>query len=101
MLSTAGREMSENWRIGSNRAEGRNVSSANLELKDPVFVDGDSRTLRVARDFREKELVRFVLEKTDGNVSKAAVEFGDQPSHSLSVALPIWVKVAKFINVLK
>ncbi len=57
-------------------AEGKYVSSANLELKDPVLVDGDSRTLRVARDFREKELVRFVLEKTDGNVSKAAVELG-------------------------
>ena len=57
-------------------AEGKYVSSANLELKDRSLVDGDSTTLRAARDFREKELVRLVLEKADGNVSKAAVELG-------------------------
>ena len=57
-------------------AEGKYVSSANLELKDRSLVDGHPTTLRAARDFREKELVRFVLEKSDGNVSKAAVELG-------------------------
>ena len=57
-------------------AEGNYVTPANLELKDLSSIKMDSTTLRVARDLREKELVRFVLEKVDGNVSKAAVELG-------------------------
>jgi len=57
-------------------AEGRYVSPANLELKDLSSVEKDPATLRVARDLREKELVRLVLEKADGNVSKAAIELG-------------------------
>lgn len=57
-------------------AEGQYISPANLELKELSPVDGESSRLRVARDIREKELVRFALEKTDGNVSKAAVELG-------------------------
>jgi two-component system NtrC family response regulator len=56
--------------------EGKYVSPANLELRDLSSIESDSTTLRVARDLREKELVRFVLEKADGNVSKAAVELG-------------------------
>lgn len=57
-------------------AEGKYVRPANLDLKDPSSAERDSTTLRVARDLREKELVQSVLEKTDGNVSKAAVELG-------------------------
>jgi two-component system NtrC family response regulator len=57
-------------------AEGKYVNPSDLELKDPSSVERDSTTLRVARDLREKELVQSVLEKTDGNVSKAAVELG-------------------------
>lgn len=57
-------------------AEGQYISPANLELKELSPADGESSRLRVARDIREKELVRFALEKTDGNVSKAAVELG-------------------------
>lgn len=57
-------------------AEGQYIRPANLELKDLSLVDRDSTTLRVSRELREKELVRVVLEKTDGNVSKAAVELG-------------------------
>ena len=57
-------------------AEGKYVSPANLELKDLSSGDRNSTTLRVARDLREKDLVRFVLEKTEGNVSKAAVKLG-------------------------
>lgn len=57
-------------------AEGQYISTANLELKDPATVDGEPTRLRVARDLREKDLVKLVLEKTDGNVSKAAVELG-------------------------
>ncbi|HEU5093252.1 MAG TPA: PEP-CTERM-box response regulator transcription factor, partial [Nitrospira sp.] len=56
--------------------EGKYVSPANLELRDLSSIERDPTTLRVARDLREKELVRFVLEKADGNVSKAAVELG-------------------------
>jgi two-component system NtrC family response regulator len=56
--------------------EGKYVSPANLELRDLSSIESDSTTLRVARDLREKELVRFVLEKADGNLSKAAVELG-------------------------
>ncbi|MBX3300777.1 MAG: PEP-CTERM-box response regulator transcription factor [Nitrospira sp.] len=57
-------------------AEGQYVSPSNLELKDLSSIDRNSTTLRVARDLREKELVKSVLQKTDGNVSKAAVELG-------------------------
>lgn len=57
-------------------AEGNYVTPANLELKDLSSVDRDSTTLRGARDLREKELVKVVLEKADGNVSKAAIELG-------------------------
>ncbi|NGZ09502.1 MAG: PEP-CTERM-box response regulator transcription factor [Nitrospira sp. LK70] len=57
-------------------AEGKYVSPANLELKNPSPVDSGSTTLRGARDLHEKELVRLVLEKADGNLSKAAVELG-------------------------
>jgi len=57
-------------------AEGKYVSPANLELKDRYSLDRDLPTLRVARDIREKELVKLVMEKSDGNVSKAAVELG-------------------------
>lgn len=57
-------------------AERQYVSPANLELKDLSFIDRNSTTLRVARDLREKELVKSVLQKTDGNVSKAAVALG-------------------------
>lgn len=57
-------------------AEGKYVSPANLELKNPFPVDSGSTTLRDARDLHEKKLVRLVLEKADGNLSKAAVELG-------------------------
>lgn len=57
-------------------AEGKYVSPANLELKEPSSVDRGSSRLRVVRNLHEKELVRSVLEKADGNVSKAAVELG-------------------------
>jgi two-component system NtrC family response regulator len=57
-------------------AEGRYVSPVDLELQHLSSVDRDSTTLRVARDLREKELVKVALEKTEGNVSKAAVELG-------------------------
>lgn len=57
-------------------AEGKYVSPENLELNSLSCAGSDSTTLRTARDVREKELVQSVLEKTDGNVSKAAVELG-------------------------
>ncbi len=70
------RELENRVKRATVMSEGKYVTPANLELKDPSPVDGDSTTLRVARDCREKELVRFVLEKTEGNVSKAAVKLG-------------------------
>lgn len=70
------RELENRVRRAAVMAEGKYVTSANLELKDSSPVDGDSTTLRVARDCREKELVKFILEKTEGNVSKAAVKLG-------------------------
>ncbi len=56
--------------------EGKYVSPANLELKNLSLIDNGSTTLRGARDLHEKELVQLVLEKADGNLSKAAVELG-------------------------
>jgi two-component system NtrC family response regulator len=57
-------------------AEGKYVSPANLELKHCCSFNGDFPTLRAARDLREKELVKLVMEKSAGNVSKAAGELG-------------------------
>jgi two-component system, NtrC family, response regulator len=57
-------------------AEGKYVTPANLELKDPSSAEEDVSTLRASRDSREKDLVRLALEKADGNVSKTATELG-------------------------
>ena len=57
-------------------AEGKYLTPANLELKDVAMTGGDVMTLRGTRDLREKELVRVMLDKVGGNVSKAAVELG-------------------------
>jgi len=57
-------------------AEGKYVSPENLELNSLSCAGSDSTTLRTVRDVHEKQLVQSVLEKTDGNVSKAAVELG-------------------------
>lgn len=57
-------------------AEGKYISPANLELKNPSFIESGSTTLRGSRDLREKELVQLVLEKADGNLSRAAAELG-------------------------
>lgn len=55
-------------------AERKYITPADLELKDPSFVD--KNTLRVARDLREKELVQSVLERAGGNLSRTALELG-------------------------
>jgi two-component system, NtrC family, response regulator len=57
-------------------AEGKYVTPANLELKDPSSAGEDASTLRASRDSREKDLVRLAMDKADGNVSKAAAELG-------------------------
>jgi len=57
-------------------AEGQYVSPTNLELKERSSAGWDSAPLRITRDIREKELVQSMLEKVDGNVSRAAVELG-------------------------
>ncbi|HJS66419.1 MAG TPA: PEP-CTERM-box response regulator transcription factor [Nitrospiraceae bacterium] len=57
-------------------AEGKYVTPVNLELKDPSSAEEDTSTLRASRDSREKELVLLALEKSEGNVSRAAAELG-------------------------
>jgi two-component system, NtrC family, response regulator len=57
-------------------AEGKYVTPANLELKDSSSADEIASTLRASRDSREKDLVRLVMEKAEGNVSKAAADLG-------------------------
>jgi two-component system NtrC family response regulator len=57
-------------------AEGKYMTPANLELKDPSSSEEEGSTLRASRDSREKDLVRLAMEKAEGNVSKAAVELG-------------------------
>lgn len=56
-------------------AEGKYVTPSHLELKPPAS-DDDTLTLRGSRDSREKDLVRLAMEKSQGNVSKAAAELG-------------------------
>jgi len=57
-------------------AEGKYVTPANLELKDPSSAEEEASTLRASRDSREKDLVRLAMEKAEGNVSRAAAELG-------------------------
>jgi len=57
-------------------AEGKYVTPANLELKDPSSSEDEVPTLRASRDNREKDLVRLAMEKAEGNVSRAAAELG-------------------------
>jgi len=57
-------------------AEGKYVTPANLELKDPSLSEEEASTLRASRDSREKDLVRLAWEKAEGNVSRAAAELG-------------------------
>jgi two-component system NtrC family response regulator len=57
-------------------AEGKYVTPANLELKDPSSSEEEVPTLKASRDNREKDLVRLAMEKAEGNVSRAASELG-------------------------
>jgi len=57
-------------------AEGKYVTPANLELKDPSSAEEEGSTIRASRDSREKDLVRLAMEKSEGNVSRAAAELG-------------------------
>jgi two-component system NtrC family response regulator len=82
-------------------AEGKYVSPANLELKDRYSLDGDFPTLRVARDIREKELVRLVMEKSDGNVSKAAVELGISRPTLYQLLARYGLRLPKYANKLE
>jgi two-component system NtrC family response regulator len=57
-------------------AEGKYLTSENLELKDPSSAEEETSTLRASRDSRERDLVRLAMEKAEGNVSRAAEELG-------------------------
>ena len=56
-------------------AEGWYVTPENLELQTTVS-GVDASTLKASRDHREKELVRLAMEKSEGNVTKAASYLG-------------------------
>jgi hypothetical protein len=45
-------------------AEGKYVTPANLELKDPS-AEEDASTLKASRDSRENELVRLAMENAE------------------------------------
>lgn len=57
-------------------AEGKAITSENLDLEHTVVTKGEAGTLRESRESREKELVVLAMEKAQGNVSRAAAELG-------------------------
>jgi two-component system NtrC family response regulator len=57
-------------------AEGRYVTSLNLELREVAAPGGDAATLRASREIREKDLVRLAMEKAEGNITRAAADLG-------------------------
>lgn len=70
------RELENRIKRAAVMAEGKYVTPANLELKDPSSIEGEVSTLRASRNNREKDLVRLAMEKTEWNVSRAATELG-------------------------
>lgn len=57
-------------------AEGKYVTPSNLELQFTGVTEGEASTLRGSRESREKDLVRLAMERSNGNVSRAAAELG-------------------------
>ncbi len=57
-------------------AEGRYLTPSHLELASTGGAEGEAVTIRGLREHREKDLVRLAMEKTNGNVSRAAAELG-------------------------
>lgn len=70
------RELENRIKRAAVMAEGKYVTPANLELKDPSSIEGEVSTLRASRNNREKDLVRLAMEKAEWNVSRAATELG-------------------------
>ena len=70
------RELENRIRRAVLMAEGKYVTPANLELKEPTSSGDEASTLKASRDSREKDLVRLAMEKAEGNVSRAAAELG-------------------------
>ena len=56
-------------------AEGRYVTPLNLELRESL-AHRDTTTLKSSRESREREMVRLAMEKSEGNVSRAAADLG-------------------------
>jgi len=56
-------------------AEGKYVTPSNLGFAEADQA-GDKATLRASREQRERDLVRLAMEKTGGNISRAATELG-------------------------
>ncbi len=57
-------------------AEGRYITPSHLELSSAGGMEGEAVTLRGQRENREKDVVRLAMEKTNGNISRAAAELG-------------------------
>lgn len=57
-------------------AEGKSLTPANLELEQASASSKEAITLKGSRESREKELVLLAMERTQGNVSRAAAELG-------------------------
>jgi len=57
-------------------AEGKAITPDNLELEQAGATGGEVATLRGSRESRERELVLLAMEKTQGNISRAAAELG-------------------------
>ena len=63
-------------------AEGGSVSPEDLELVSP-YAEYEGMGLVKAREAIEKELIEEALARNKGNLTRAAAELGNQPSHAL------------------
>ena len=69
------RELENRIRRAVIMAEGKKVTPKDMELSSPTR-ELSSLDLKEARDALEKELVQQALEKTNGNMTRAATELG-------------------------
>jgi two-component system NtrC family response regulator len=69
------RELENKIKRAAIMAEGRRISTADLELDTPAAVPV-GRTLRDAREALEKDLIAQALNRNKGKISRAAAELG-------------------------
>ena len=70
------RELENRTKRAVVMAEGKYITPENLELRDSSSSKGDGFTLKSSRENREKDLVRLAMEKSEGNVARAAADLG-------------------------